>query len=71
MTDTSISFYPLDQTRPSTSTFHRDIAELDPAQSPPVQIDRSVKVHQLFLGLRMAGLSLKRDKLTGVYVITH
>jgi hypothetical protein len=71
MTDRSASFCPLDQTLPSTATFHRDMAELNPTQSSPVQIDRSVKVHQLLLGLRIAGLSLKRDELTGIYLITH
>ena len=70
MSDTNIPFRQLDQTFGKIDTFQRDMVGLNPTHSSPMQIDGSVKLHQLFLGLHMAGLSLKRDKVTGVYVIS-
>ena len=69
MSDTNAPFHQLDQTFGQTGTFQRDMVGLNPTHSWPVQIDGSVRLHELFLGLQMAGLSLKRDKHTGVYVI--
>jgi hypothetical protein len=70
MSDTNVQSRHPDQPFGRTGTFQRDMAGLNPTHSWPIQIDGSVRLNQLFLGLQMAGLSLKRDKHTGVYVIT-